>query len=79
MEDLSTIAYGFVDDVFVIIHRADAIDDRDWSMCLSEARIARELPCILVVPGKTPPNVSQRYDLCALNKRQEGNACMRRK
>ncbi|MEM7158067.1 MAG: hypothetical protein AAF799_34820 [Myxococcota bacterium] len=71
VEDLATISFGFVDDVFVIVHRAETIDDFDWGRCLREARSARELPCIVIAPGDSPPNVSHRYDLCELNERQE--------
>ena len=69
VEDLQSIAYGFVDDVFVVLHRGDAIDERDWGMFVSEARFSRKLPMMLIVPGRAMPDVSQRYDLIELHEK----------
>ncbi|MEX1364957.1 MAG: hypothetical protein AB1Z98_17645 [Nannocystaceae bacterium] len=69
MEDWSSLSFGFVDDVFVVIHRAETIDEREWGLCLSEARLAKPLPPILIVPCTVMPNVSQRHDLAELMQR----------
>ncbi|MCA9654841.1 MAG: hypothetical protein H6712_26240 [Myxococcales bacterium] len=58
-----------MDDVFVVLHRGDAIDERDWGMFVSEARFSRKLPMMLIVPGRAMPDVSQRYDLIELHEK----------
>jgi len=70
MEDRDTIAYGFVEDVFVLVHRTDHIDDRDWQICMSEARRSKNLECMLLVPGKVLPDVGLRYDIVELYEKQ---------
>jgi hypothetical protein len=62
MEDRETLAYGFVDDVYVIIHRGGHIDERDWQLCIDGALFASQVPRLLVA-GDLVPDVGQRYDL----------------
>lgn len=63
------MAFGFVDDVFVVIHRDGVIAPNDWGMFINEARFARKVPRMLLVPGTAMPDVSQRHDLIELHEK----------
>lgn len=67
MEDFQSIAYGFVDEIFVVIHRSDTIDERDWRRLIGEARGSRRPSLMLLVLDSGMPDVSQRYDLIELH------------
>lgn len=70
MEDRQTLAYGFVDDVYVIIHREDRVDESDWQACVRELTYAKDASRILLVARDLMPDVGQRYDLGTLQEKR---------
>lgn len=69
MEDRETLAYGFVDDVYVVIHRGTQVDEREWQLCLDGALYASQVPRLLLVAGDLMPDVAQRFDLSRLHEK----------
>lgn len=69
MEDRETLAYGFVDDVYVVIHRGTQVDEREWQLCLDGALYAPQAPRLLLVAGDLMPDVAQRFDLSRLHEK----------
>lgn len=69
MEDRETLAYGFVDDVYVVIHRGKQVDEREWQLCLDSALYASQAPRLLLVAGDLMPDVAQRFDLGRLHEK----------
>jgi len=67
MEDRETLSYGFVDDVYVVIHRGSPVDEREWQLCLDGALYASQVPRLLFVAGDLMPDVAQRFDLSRLH------------
>lgn len=70
MEDRETLAYGFVDDIFVIIHLVDRVDEREWEMCMRELTFSTQTSRVLLVAGNLMPDVGQRYDLGTLQEKR---------
>ena len=69
MEDCETLAYGFVEDVYVVIHRGKQVDERDWQACLDGALYAPQVPRLLLVAGDLMPDVGQRFDLSRVHEK----------
>jgi hypothetical protein len=69
MEDRETLVYGFVDDVYVILHRADRIDEHEWQLCIDGALYAASVARLLFVAANLMPDVGQRYDLGRLHEK----------
>jgi len=69
MEDRETLVYGFVDDVYVVIHRGSSIDEREWKLCLDGAIYASQVQRMLLVAGELMPDVAQRFDLGRLHEK----------
>lgn len=69
MEDRETLVYGFVDDVYVIIHRGAQVDEREWQLCLDGALYSSQVPRLLLVAGDLMPDVAQRFDLSRLHEK----------
>ena len=69
MEDRETIVHGFVDDVYVVIHRAAQVDESEWQLCLEEALHSSQVPRLLLVAGDLMPDVGQRFDLGRLHEK----------
>jgi hypothetical protein len=69
MEDRETLVYGFVDDVYVVIHRGSPIDEREWKLCLDGALYASQVQRLLLVAGDLMPDVAQRFDLSKLHEK----------
>lgn len=67
MEDRETLVYGFVDDVYVILHRGDRVDEREWQLCVDGAFYAASVSRVLFVAANLMPDVGQRYDLGRLH------------
>jgi hypothetical protein len=72
MEDRETLVYGFVDDVYVILHRGDRVDEREWQLCIDGALYSASAPRVLLVAGDLMPDVGQRYDLGRLHEKHGG-------
>jgi len=72
MEDRETLVYGFVDDVYVIIHRGERVDERDWQLCVDGAFYGSQAPRVLLVAGDLMPDVGQRHDLGRLHEKHGG-------
>ena len=66
MDDRETLAFGFVDEVFVVLHSSDEIAERDWRACVDQALSAAEVPAIVWVTNKAAPDVTQRHDLISI-------------
>jgi hypothetical protein len=70
MEDRETLVFGFVDDVYVVIHRgASQVDEGEWQICLDGAMHAAQVPRLLLVAGDLMPDVGQRFDLGRLHEK----------
>jgi len=69
MEDRETLTYGFVDDVYVIIHRGERVDESEWQACMRDAMHASQTSRLLLVAGDLMPDVGQRYDLGTLHEK----------
>jgi hypothetical protein len=69
MEDRETLVYGFVDDVYVAIHRGSPVDEREWQLCIDGALYASQVPRLLLVAGDLMPDVGQRFDLSRLHEK----------
>jgi len=67
MEDRDTITFGLVEDVFVLIHRHEQVDEREWQDCIREAKRSKSLSRLLLVPGPALPDVGRRYDIVELH------------
>jgi hypothetical protein len=76
MEDLETLVYGFVDDVYVVIHRSDRVDERDWQSCIDAALYASQVSRLLLVAGDLMPDVGQRHDLGRLHEKHATKVAM---
>jgi hypothetical protein len=76
MEDRDTIAYGFIDDVFVVIHRGERVDEREWQACLDTAMYAAQVPRLVLVARDLMPDVGQRYDLAKLHEKHSTKVAM---
>ena len=48
MEDRETLVFGFVDDVYVVIHRAARVDEQEWQLCLEDAMCSSQVPRLLL-------------------------------
>lgn len=70
MEDRETLAYGFIDDVFVIIHLGHQVDEHEWQHCVRELTYSAQTSRVLLVAGNLMPDVGQRYDLGALQEKR---------
>lgn len=68
MQVLDTIAFGFVEDMYVIVHRAEHVVDEDWKPFVADVSAAEAMPRMLVIagPGKLDPDqrhfVREIYD-----------------
>ena len=71
MEDRETLVYGFIDDVYVILHRGRDIEERDWQSCINGAIFAAQVPRLLLVAGNQMPDVGQRFDLAQLKEKHD--------
>jgi hypothetical protein len=69
MEDRETLAFGFVDDVYVVIHRGSRVAEDEWQHCLEDALYSSQVPRLLFVAGDLMPDVAQRCDLARLHER----------
>lgn len=69
MEDRETLVFGFVDDVYVVIHRAEKIDEQEWLFCFETALFSSQVPRLLLVAGDVMPDVGQRFDLGRLHEK----------
>lgn len=69
MEDRETLVYGFVDDIYVVIHRGSPVDEREWKLCLDGALYASQVPRLVLVAGDLMPDVGQRFDLSRLHEK----------
>lgn len=67
VEDRESIAYGLVDDLFIVIHLGGEVDENDWRVCFSDFKRAKSEPAMLIVPGEVLPNIMQRHDLVELH------------
>jgi hypothetical protein len=76
MEDRDTIAYGFVDDVYVIIHRGERVDEREWQTCIDGAMYAPQVARLLLVASDLMPDVGQRHDLAKLHEKHATKVAM---
>ncbi|MCX4246178.1 hypothetical protein [Paraliomyxa miuraensis] len=70
MEDRETLAFGFVDDVFVVIHLGDRVDEREWQACMQDLTHSAHTSRVLLVARDLMPDVGQRYDLGALQEKR---------
>ncbi len=71
VEDRETLVYGFVDDVFIVLHRSEQIDEAEWQACINTAIFATQAPRLLVVAGDSMPDVGQRFDIGRLHEKHE--------
>lgn len=69
MEDRETLVYGFIDDVYVVLHRGRKVDERDWQAAINGAIFAAQVPRLLFVAGDLMPDVGQRFDLSRLQEK----------
>jgi hypothetical protein len=69
MEDRDTIAYGTVEDIFIIVLVEDHVDERDWRGCIGDAMRCKKLERLLLVPIRTLPDVGMRHDIVELHEK----------
>ncbi|MEM7153051.1 MAG: hypothetical protein AAF799_09415 [Myxococcota bacterium] len=52
-----TIAFGFVEDMYVTVHRAERVAEKDWAAFVAHVEAAEAIPRMLVIagPGKLDP------------------------
>lgn len=69
VEDRETIAYGLLEDIFVIVSRYERVDEREWQACIREAIRMRRNDRVLLVPVTVLPDVGRRHDLVQLHEK----------
>lgn len=63
MEVLDTFAFGSIDDVYIVVHRAVRVSPSDWARFLEDINAQPRVPALIVVAGNGRLDADQRHQV----------------